>query len=88
MKIVEHAVHVHCSIRDYTQDLLLKLRRKTYVTPRHYIDFIHMYLRLLDEKDSYMKVQVREEGSHLSPGLANGYVNVSLQMTYAAIFKV
>jgi hypothetical protein len=44
--------------------LLLKLRRKTYVTPRHYLDFIHMYLRLLDEKDSYMKLQVREGRSH------------------------
>ena len=78
---MEHAVYVHCRIRDYTQDLLLKLRRKTYVTPRHYLDFIHMYIRLLDEKDSYMKVQVREERSLLCPRLANGYVSISLQMT-------
>jgi len=61
MTIVEHAVYVHSSIRDYTEDLLLKLRRKTYVTPSHYLDFIHTYLGLMDEKDSYMEIQVREE---------------------------
>jgi len=88
MTIVEHAVYVHCSIRDYTQDLLLKLRRKTYVTPRHYLDFIHTYLRLMDEKDSCMNIQVREERSLLSPRLANGYLSISSQMTYAGIFKV
>ena len=85
---MEHAVYVHCGIRDYTQDLLLKLRRKTYLTPRHYLDFIHMYLRLLDEKDSCMTVQVSEVRSYLFPRLANAYVSVSLQMTYTGIFKI
>jgi dynein heavy chain len=65
MTIVEHAMHVHSSIRDYTEEFLLKLRRKNYVTPRHYLDFIHMYLKLLDEKDDCIKTQVREERSHI-----------------------
>jgi dynein heavy chain len=58
---VEHVVHVHSSIGAYTQDFLLKLRRKNYVTPKHYLDFIQIYLKLLDEKNNYIKAQVWEE---------------------------
>ncbi|KAK3924935.1 Dynein heavy chain 10, axonemal [Frankliniella fusca] len=46
--IVEHVVHTHESVREYCQDYLVKLRRKTYVTPKHYLDFIKVYLQQLD----------------------------------------
>lgn len=35
----------------------MKLRRKNYVTPKHYLDFITSYLKLLQEKDNYIKAQ-------------------------------
>jgi dynein heavy chain len=61
MPIVEHVVHVHTSADAYTQEFLLKLRRRNYVTPKHYLDFINTYLKLLDEKIICIKAQVREE---------------------------
>lgn len=38
-------------------DYQVKLRRKNYVTPKHYLDFINIYLRLLVEKDNYIQAQ-------------------------------
>ena len=58
MTIVEHVVHVHSTIGEYTLEFQLKLRRKNYVTPKHYLDFIHTYLKLLDEKNNYIIAQV------------------------------
>lgn len=55
--VIQHVVHVHESIGEYTHDFLLKLRRKNYVTPKHYLDFIQIYLRLLVEKDNYIQAQ-------------------------------
>lgn len=55
--IIQHVVHVHQSIGEYTKNYELKLRRKNYVTPKHYLDFIQIYLRLLDEKDRYIQAQ-------------------------------
>uniref|UniRef100_A0A6P7FZM3 Dynein heavy chain 10, axonemal-like n=1 Tax=Diabrotica virgifera virgifera TaxID=50390 RepID=A0A6P7FZM3_DIAVI len=56
--IIEHVVHVHSSVTvKYTSDYLLKMRRKNYVTPKHYLDFINTYLRLLDEKGNYINSQ-------------------------------
>lgn len=45
--IVEHVVHVHNSVRHYTQQYLQSVRRKNFVTPKHYLDFISTYLRLI-----------------------------------------
>jgi hypothetical protein len=61
MTIVEHVVHVHFSIGAHIQNFLFRLRGKNYVTPKHYLDFLQMYLKLLDEKNSYIKAQVWEE---------------------------
>lgn len=40
---------------------MVKLRRKNYVTPKHYLDFINNYLKLLDEKDEYIVAQVKSK---------------------------
>lgn len=45
--IISHIVHVHQSLKHYTQQFLLKLRRKNFVTPKHYLDFINTYLKLI-----------------------------------------
>lgn len=54
---MQHAVHVHQSVGEYTKDYLLKLRRKNFVTPKHYLDFIIIYEKLLVEKDNYIQAQ-------------------------------
>lgn len=45
--VILHIVHVHSSLGFYSLDFLLKLRRKNFVTPKHYLDFISTYLRLI-----------------------------------------
>jgi hypothetical protein len=75
MTIVEHAVHVHTSASAYTEEFLLKLRRRNYVTPKHYLDFINMYLKLLDEKSVCIKAQVRERRLRLT----RTYLQIYLQ---------
>ncbi|XP_043489632.1 dynein axonemal heavy chain 10 [Polistes fuscatus] len=56
--IVLHMVHVHKSVIErYTVDFLVKLRRKNYVTPKDYLNFINTFLRLLIEKRNYINMQ-------------------------------
>lgn len=52
----------------YTIDYFLRLRRKNFLTPKHYLDFISNYLRLLEEKDAYIVAQVTYIRTDL-PGL-------------------
>ncbi|CAG9136919.1 unnamed protein product [Plutella xylostella] len=52
--IVEHVVHVHLSVSQYTEQFLLRLRRRNYVTPTHYMDYLTNYVALLNEKDAYI----------------------------------
>lgn len=55
---MEHVVHTHESVREYSQDYMVKLRRKNYVTPKHYLDFIKIYLGQLDVKAAEIDQQV------------------------------
>lgn len=55
--IIEHVVHVHTSVEQYVRDYLIKLRRKNYVTPKHYLDLMQTYLKLLEEKNIYIDGQ-------------------------------
>ncbi|KAH1015210.1 dynein axonemal heavy chain 10 [Dendroctonus ponderosae] len=55
--IIEHVVHVHQSVIDFTANYLIIMRRKNYVTPKHYLDFITTYLKLLEEKGNYINAQ-------------------------------
>ncbi|XP_049816413.1 dynein axonemal heavy chain 10 [Schistocerca nitens] len=55
--IVEHAVYVHQTVVEYTIEFLLTLRRRNYVTPKHYLDFLNTYLRLLEEKNNFILAQ-------------------------------
>ncbi|KAL1513082.1 hypothetical protein ABEB36_002553 [Hypothenemus hampei] len=55
--IIEHVVHVHQTVNEFTINYLLTLRRKNYVTPKHYLDFINLYLKLLEEKGNYINAQ-------------------------------
>ncbi|XP_058809033.1 dynein axonemal heavy chain 10 [Phymastichus coffea] len=63
--VVQHAVHAHTSMSRYTSDYLAKLRRPNYVTPRHYLDALEIYIDLLTEQRAYIESQC----SRLSGGL-------------------
>jgi len=52
--IVSHVVYVHTSVLQYTMDFATKLRRRNYITPWHFMDFINTYLNLLVEKKNFI----------------------------------
>lgn len=56
--INDHVVHVHESLRYYVQEFLTILRRRNYVTPKHYLDYVTTYIRLLDDKSSFITYQI------------------------------
>ena len=56
--MVQHVVHVHLSVSDYSKDFQTKLRRVNHVTPKNYLDFINSYTKLLSEKDKFVQDQV------------------------------
>ena len=58
--MVEHVVHVHLSVGQYSKEFLAKLRRINHVTPKNYLDFINTYTKLLQEKDKFVQDQVTE----------------------------
>ncbi|XP_076299453.1 dynein axonemal heavy chain 10-like [Lasioglossum baleicum] len=55
--LVEHMVYVHKTVCDYTIEFQTKLRRRNYVTPKHYLDFMNTYLNLLVETKDYINSQ-------------------------------
>jgi len=57
-QINDHVVHVHESLAHYTQEFLTILRRRNYITPKHYLDYVTTYIRLLDEKSSFITKQI------------------------------
>ncbi|KYQ51703.1 Dynein heavy chain 10, axonemal [Trachymyrmex zeteki] len=63
--IVSHIVYVHTSVLQYTVDFATKLRRRNYVTPWHFMDFINTYLNLLVEKKNF----INSRCTRLSGGL-------------------
>ncbi|XP_055909296.1 LOW QUALITY PROTEIN: dynein axonemal heavy chain 10 [Eupeodes corollae] len=56
-KIIGHVVHVHGSMDFYSVEYKEKLRRRNFVTPKHYLDFISTYLRLLEQENNLIKTQ-------------------------------
>lgn len=50
-------VFTHRTVCEYTVDFQLKLRRRNYVTPKHYLDFINVFLHLLVETKNYINSQ-------------------------------
>nr|CAD7428940.1 unnamed protein product [Timema monikensis] len=72
--IVAHVVYVHETVGDYTIDYLLKLRRKNYVTPKHYLDYIQTYLKLLDEMNHFIVAQSKEVKGAKSIGLDSSWL--------------
>ncbi|XP_065594770.1 dynein axonemal heavy chain 10 [Cyrtonyx montezumae] len=57
--VVEHMVTVHGSVDVFSKRFLQKLRRSNHVTPKNYLDFIHTYLKLLEEKNEFILAQCK-----------------------------
>lgn len=49
--IMEHIVYVHTTLNQYVSSFQQCLKRDVYVTPKHYLDFIHLYRKLLGKVD-------------------------------------
>ncbi|KFP31699.1 Dynein heavy chain 10, axonemal, partial [Colius striatus] len=57
--VIEHMVMVHESVGDFSKRLLQKARYRNYVTPKNYLDFIHTYSKLLNEKHEFILAQCK-----------------------------
>ncbi|QRW00298.1 cytoplasmic dynein 1 heavy chain 1 [Ceratobasidium sp. AG-Ba] len=63
--VVNALVHVHLSLHEVNQRLSRRQGRYNHVTPRHYLDFLHHYVRLYNEK----RDELEEQQRHLHVGL-------------------
>ncbi|KNC52645.1 cytoplasmic dynein [Thecamonas trahens ATCC 50062] len=63
--IVNAMVSVHQSVAEANVKLSKRQGRVNYVTPRHYLDFIHHYVGLYNEK----RGELEEQQAHLNTGL-------------------
>ncbi|ETN61879.1 dynein heavy chain 10, axonemal [Anopheles darlingi] len=63
--IISHIVHVHQSLKNYNVQYQLKVRRRNFVTPKHYLDYISTYLKLIEEKDNF----IMQQCARLSDGI-------------------
>jgi len=58
-------VYVHQTLHKMYERMRKRNQRVTYITPRHYLDFINQYVKLFHEKCS----ELQEEQRHLTVGL-------------------
>ena len=63
--VVNAMVYVHHSMTVFNQRLFKQQGRMTYLTPRHYLDFVSHYVKLYNEKRDDLEEQQR----HLNIGL-------------------
>ena len=58
--IILHVVMVDQSVKDYSRDFELQLKRKNFNTPKNYLDFLTNYKRLLgDNREKYTAMVLR-----------------------------
>ena len=63
--VVNAMVYVHHSLHHFNQRLQRQQNRSTYLTPRHFLDFVAQYSKLFNEKRDDLEEQQR----HLNVGL-------------------
>lgn len=49
-KIIEHVVYVHRTVHNYSVRYLMECDRLNIVTPKHYLEYIHMHIRLMGKQ--------------------------------------
>ncbi|EFW19348.1 hypothetical protein D8B26_007588 [Coccidioides posadasii str. Silveira] len=63
--VVNSMVYIHYSLHRFNQRLHKQQGKTTYLTPRHYLDFVAQYVRLFNEK----REDLEEQQRHLNVGL-------------------
>ena len=63
--VVNALVYVHHSLRHFNKRLQKQQGRVTFLTPRHFLDFVAQYVRLFNEK----REDLEEQQRHLNVGL-------------------
>ena len=63
--VVNSMVYVHHSLHRFNHRLLKQQGRSTFLTPRHFLDFVAQYVRLFTEK----REDLEEQQRHLNVGL-------------------
>ncbi|SPN99639.1 probable dynein heavy chain, cytosolic [Cephalotrichum gorgonifer] len=63
--VVNSMVYIHYSLQRFNTKLLKQQGRVTYLTPRHYLDFVAQYVKLYNEK----REDLEEQQRHLNAGL-------------------
>ncbi|EER38945.1 dynein heavy chain [Histoplasma capsulatum H143] len=63
--VINSMVYIHYSLQKFNQRLQKQQGRITYLTPRHYLDFVAQYVKLFNEK----REDLEEQQRHLNVGL-------------------
>ncbi|ODA76229.1 hypothetical protein RJ55_08074 [Drechmeria coniospora] len=63
--IINSMVHIHYSIGRYNEKLYRQQKKVTFLTPRHFLDFVGQYVKLYNEK----REDLEEQQRHLNVGL-------------------
>ncbi|KAJ4149826.1 dynein heavy chain [Fusarium falciforme] len=63
--VVNSMVHIHYSLQRYNEKLLKQQGKVTFLTPRHFLDFVTQYIKLYNEK----REDLEEQQRHLNVGL-------------------
>ncbi|KAL5341578.1 dynein heavy chain, cytoplasmic [Aspergillus crustosus] len=63
--VVNAMVYIHYSLQRFNQRLQKQQGKTTYLTPRHYLDFVAQYVKLFNEK----REDLEEQQRHLNVGL-------------------
>ena len=63
--VVNSMVYIHYSLQRFNDKLLKQQGKVTFLTPRHYLDFVAQYVKLYNEK----REDLEEQQRHLNAGL-------------------
>ncbi|KAL3439245.1 dynein heavy chain, cytoplasmic [Aspergillus tetrazonus] len=63
--VINAMVYIHHSLQRFNQRLQKQQGKTTYLTPRHYLDFVAQYVKLFNEK----REDLEEQQRHLNVGL-------------------
>ncbi|KAF5123851.1 Dynein heavy chain, cytoplasmic [Metarhizium anisopliae] len=63
--VVNSMVYIHYSLQRYNEKLYRQQKKVTFLTPRHFLDFVGQYVKLYNEK----REDLEEQQRHLNVGL-------------------
>jgi dynein heavy chain 1 len=63
--VINAMVYIHHSLHGFNNRLMKQQNKKTYLTPRHFLDFVAQYVKLYNEK----REDLEEQQRHLNVGL-------------------